>query len=128
MCGKIENPPRPCPVGSLPIVTMSASKSRPPADNEVAAADVVAAVRSGGLGVRVTWEHADTGAEQKMHDFLLVGDGIREALEITTLIEQDSMTDLKHWQKVRPGHDRLVGHRPGASGHRNPSKSLVRRA
>jgi hypothetical protein len=42
---------------------MSASKSRPPADNEVVAADVVAAVHFGDLGVPVTWDHADTGAE-----------------------------------------------------------------
>ena len=95
-------------MGSLPIVTMSASKPRTPADNEVVAADVVAAVRSGDLGVPVVWDHADTGAEQKMQDFWLVGDGVREALEITTLMEQAPMTDLKHWQKVGPGHNTMI--------------------
>jgi hypothetical protein len=75
----------------------------------LAAADVVAAVRSGDLGVRVTLDHADTGTEQKMHDFWLVGDGVCEALEITTLMEQDVMTDLKHWQKIGPGHDIMIG-------------------
>jgi hypothetical protein len=64
---------------------------------------VVAAVRSSDLGTRVSWDHADTGREEKMHDFWLLGDGVREALEITTLMEQDSMTNLKHWQKVGPG-------------------------
>jgi hypothetical protein len=100
---------RPLPSGgTLPIVTASASKSRPPAADEVAAADAVAAVRSDDLGIRVNWDHADTGAEQKMHDFWLVGNGVREALEITTLMEQDAMTDLKHWQKVGPGHDIII--------------------
>lgn len=91
--------------GTLPIVTVGANKSKPPATNEGAAADAVATVRSSDLGVPITWIHADTGALQKMHDFWLVGDGVREALEITTLMEQGVMTDLKHWQKVGPGHE-----------------------
>jgi hypothetical protein len=94
--------------GTVPIVTVGASKSRPPAADEVAAADAVAAVRSGDLGVPITWVHADTGTRQKMHDFWLVGDGVREALEITTLMEQGVMTDLKHWQKVGPGHEIMI--------------------
>jgi hypothetical protein len=43
---------RPLPLGGVvPIVTASTSKSRRPAADEVKAADVVAAVRSGDLGV-----------------------------------------------------------------------------
>jgi hypothetical protein len=37
---------------------------------------------------------------------LLAGDGVREALEITTLMEQDTVTDLRHWQQA--GRDTIV--------------------
>jgi hypothetical protein len=76
---------------------------RHPADDEIAAADAVAATRSGDLGTAVTWKHADTGAVAKMHDFWLVGNGVREALEITTIADERTRTNLGHWQKRGPG-------------------------
>lgn len=95
-------------MGFLPTVTMSARPPKPPAASEVEAADVVVALRSGDLGQPVAWDHADTGAAQKMHDFWLVGDGVHEALEITTLMEQGSMTNLAHWQRVGPGYTSMI--------------------
>jgi hypothetical protein len=68
------------------------------------------------------WDHADTGIKQKMHDFWLVGGGVREALEITTLMEQGVMTDLKHWQKVGPGYDLMIPRaRPSVDDHGRPA-------
>lgn len=94
----------------LTVTNMQAA--RPPAADEVAAADAVIAIRSADLGTALTWDHADTGTVAKTHDFWLVGDGIHEALEITTLADERTRTNLGHWQKRGPGFTATI---PGLS-------------
>lgn len=93
----------------LPVVTR-VRRAKPPSPNEIDAADAVAAIRSGDLGTPMTWEHADTGAVDKMHDFWLVGDGIREALEVTAIADERTRTNLGHWHTHGPGaSDTIAG-------------------
>jgi len=105
-------------------VAKSANGDKPPTVTEVTAADVVAAVRSGNLDVRAWWIHTDTGAEQKVHDFWLVGDGVREALEIATLMDQEPLHPV-HGYRIRPDHD-VTDHRLGISRLLVPSRPARR--
>lgn len=82
--------------------------TRQPVADEVAAANLVVAVRSADLGAAATWDHADTGVAPKTHDFWVVGDGVREALEITTLADEPTKTNLGHWQKRGPGYTPVI--------------------
>jgi len=82
--------------------------ARLPADDEVSAADAVTAIRSGDLGTAMTWDHADSGAVAKTHDFWLVGHGVREALEVTAIADEPTKTNLGHWRKRGPGFSATI--------------------
>lgn len=81
-----------------------ATRLKRPSPQELAAAEIVVAARSAELGIELTADFLDTGPEQKMYDFQLTGTGASEALEITTLMDQATKTDLEHWQKTGPGY------------------------
>jgi hypothetical protein len=89
-------------------VAKSLKVPRQPSANEATADRIVAEIRSLDLGVELVPDFVDTGAEQKMHDFWLIGDGAREALEVTTLMDQTALTNLRHWERIGPEPDVVI--------------------
>jgi len=75
---------------------------------ERTAADVAAVLRSVDVGGLVSWQHWDIPPRQRAHDFWLKHGSAQEALEVTTLMDQDTMTNAMHWQKVGPGFSATV--------------------
>jgi len=75
---------------------------------EEAACHVVVAVRSAELRRAVEAEHWDIPPRQGVHDYWVRHGDTREALEVTTLAMQDTITNLMHWQKRGPGFDASV--------------------
>ncbi len=75
---------------------------------EEAAVKVVAALLAADGGEQVTIEHWDIPPRQGGHDFWIHRGGMREALEITTLAEQDTKTNAAHWRKRGPGDFKVL--------------------
>lgn len=75
---------------------------------EVLASKIVATVLSDERGELVTIEDWDIPPRQGAHDFWLHTSAGREALEITTMAEQDTITHATHWHKRGPGFETTV--------------------
>ncbi|MEU6915922.1 hypothetical protein [Streptomyces olindensis] len=71
---------------------------------EETAVKVVAALLTADHDERVTFEHWDVPPRQGAHDFWICRGEAREALEITTLADQDSKRNAAHWCKRGPGY------------------------
>jgi hypothetical protein len=74
------------------------------APTEETAAKVVVAVLAADHDGLATFEHWDVPPRQGAHDFWIHRGETREALEITTLADQDTKRNAAHWQKRGPGY------------------------
>ncbi|MBV1854594.1 hypothetical protein [Catellatospora tritici] len=75
---------------------------------EALASRIVATVLSDERGEPVTIEDWDIPPRQGAHDFWLHTSAGREALEITRMAEQDTITHAMHWRKTGPGFEATV--------------------
>ena len=77
---------------------------------EETAAQVVVSLLAAEHDKPVSFEHWDVPPRQGAHDFWIHHGETREALEITTLAEQDTKTNAAHWQKRGPGYTTTFDH------------------
>lgn len=75
---------------------------------EETAVKVVVSLLAADHDERVTFEHWDVPPRQGAHDFWVCYGESREALEITTLADQENKRNAAHWQKRGPGYTTTV--------------------